>query len=166
MITKSYIEKNLKQIESLYKRSSSPKQWHYYSKLSLLELCGWIEVSMDDIVIRLSGRLLKNTRHHKYLKDDVVKRTYSFGYDKHFRKMLEAVIGLTGVEFMEMKVDRGRFELMVVTLDNLKSRRDDYAHNYIKGTTLNFDAPSVIKSYFCIIYDGLIDVNKVLQKIK
>ncbi len=166
MITKSYIEKNLKEIESLYNHSSSPKQSLYYSKLALLELCGWIENSLDDIVIRLSKRLLRNITHQTYLTRDVIKIIHCFTYETNFRRMLEAIIGLNGVELMEMKVDRRLFDPMVGTLGSLKGKRDDYAHNYIKGITMTLDAPSRIKMYFYTIYNGLINVDNVLKTIK
>jgi hypothetical protein len=50
MIAKTYILNNLSTIEKLYNDSSSIKNSLFYSKLAILELCGWTEESMDDII--------------------------------------------------------------------------------------------------------------------
>lgn len=166
MIAKSYIEKNLRQIEGLYHGSASVQKGLYYSKLGLLELCGWIEMSMDDVILRLAKRTLRNSQHLKYLKNDVVRRTSGFEYQKHFRRMLEAVIGLSGVERMEKRVDPRLFQPMVAALESLKPFRDEQAHQYIKGTTRAIDAPSVTRSRFYVIFNGLKNVDNVLRSLK
>ena len=51
MIAKSYILANLNALDARYKRASRAKDALFASKLALLELCGWIEESMDDIVV-------------------------------------------------------------------------------------------------------------------
>ncbi len=43
MVTKGYILSNLQQIERLYNESStSIQKGLFYSKLAIIELCGWI----------------------------------------------------------------------------------------------------------------------------
>jgi hypothetical protein len=166
MIAKSYIEKNLRQIERLYNQSATVQKGLYFSKLALLELCGWIEISMDDIILRLAKRVLRDSDHLKYLKEEVIRRTYGFEYEKHFRRMLQAVIGLSGVERMERHVDPQLFQPMVAALTSLKPFRDEQAHQYIKGTTLTIDAPSVSRSRFYLIFNGLRNVDNVLTSLK
>ena len=80
--------------------------------------------------------------------------------------MLEAVVGLSGVERMEGRVDPRLFQPMVAALECLKPYRDEQAHQYLKGTTLIIDAPSVTKSRFYLIFDGLKDLDNVLRSLK
>ena len=68
-----------------------------FSKLATLELCGWIEVSMDDIVLRHSRRTLREPVNRAFCEKRIVKPIYGFDYDIHFRKMLMGLIGLEGV---------------------------------------------------------------------
>ena len=60
MIAISYIDKTLKELDKLYNQSTSQKKAIYFSKLALIELCGWIEETLDDIILRHSYRHLKN----------------------------------------------------------------------------------------------------------
>jgi len=163
MIVKRYIEKNLKVIDRLYLKSNSVQKGLFYSKLAILELCGWIEMSMDDIALRTAKRHIRNKDNLKYFNKEIVKKTYGFDYRYHFRRMLMAIIGLRGIEQMEKSLNRSLFDPMCGALTALKPYRDTHAHEYIKGTTLNLDAPSVTLSRFRILYAGLIDVDRALK---
>ena len=81
MIVKARIFKGLKTLDALYKRSSHPLHALYYSKIAILELCGWIEESMDDIIKKCAKRKLNRTDNLQYIRKDVVKRTFGFEYD-------------------------------------------------------------------------------------
>ncbi len=165
MIVKSYIEKNLKVINRLYLNSSSVQEGLFYSKLAILELCGWIEVSMDDVAIRTAKRFCRETHSLNYIKR-IIERNYGFHYKSHFRKMLIAIIGIQGIEHMEKKVNQSHFQTMCGALTTLKPYRDEQAHEYIKGTTLRIIAPSLTMSRFYTIYTGLMDVDRVLKSMK
>ena len=166
MIAKSYIEKNLRKIDHLYAASSSVQAGLLYSKMATLELCGWIEISMDEIVRRMSKRLIRDSKHQKYFEKEIVRKVHGFDYVNHFRRMLIALVGLRGVETMEMKVDPVLFHPMIAALNALKPYRDQHAHEYIKGTTLRLDAPSVTIGRFNPVYAGLVDIDSVLRRMK
>ena len=165
MIAKTYIDRNLRTFNRLYGQASSPQRSLFYSKLATLELCGWIEVSMDDIALRLARRTLRNTSHLQHFENEIVKKVYGFRYEQHFRRMLMGVIGLQGVATMERRVNQALFAPMCGALNALKPDRDIYAHQYIKGTTLLLDAPSVTINKFRIVYAGLMDVDRVLRRM-
>lgn len=166
MIVKSYIQGNLYKIEHLYNKSVSTQNGLFYSKLAVIELCGWIEMSMDDMVMRLSIRLLKKATNRKYIEKEIVRRTYGFDYEKHFRPMIEAIIGRSGIECLEANVNPALFQPMIGALSSLKTTRDQLAHQYIKGTTLVIDSPSVTRSRFQLILKGLCDLERVLKKCR
>ena len=88
MIARSYILDNLTTLDRKYRNSTTTKESLFYSKLAVLELCGWIEESMDDIVLRCARRHLKDQANIDYVHEDIVKRTYGFDYQRHFRRML------------------------------------------------------------------------------
>lgn len=163
MIAKSYIRDNLRCINRLYLGGCTPREARLYSKLATLELCGWIEVSMDDIVTRMSRRVLTQATHRKVLDNEVVRPIYGFDYEQHFRRMLMGLIGLRGVAEMERRVDRALFDPMCGALSTLKGARNTHAHTYLKGTTLTVDAPSVTLGRLEIVYAGLIEVDRVLR---
>lgn len=165
MIVKSYIKNNLERIERLYNKSSSIQDGLFYSKLAILELCGWIEISMDDIILRVSKKHLKQSDNIHFVEKEIIKRTYGFDYSRHFRKMLINMIGVIGVERLEKRIDSVKFQLLLSSLSSLKQYRDSEAHTYIKGTTRRMDAPSVTKNRFNGIFYGLKNIDDELRKI-
>jgi hypothetical protein len=52
MITRSYITSSFKFLDRKYRKATTSKELFFYSKLAIFELCGWIEESMDDIILR------------------------------------------------------------------------------------------------------------------
>lgn len=166
MIAKTCIRNNLTQINKLYQKSTGKKQPLFYSKLAILELCGWIEESMDEIVRRCANRHLKNSENKNYVGTDIIKRTTSFTYDAHFRNMLLRMVGIINVERLENKLNKTKFDLMKSTINTLKTYRDEEAHTHLKDDTKRLDAPSVTLNRLQLIYDGLKDIDDCIRKMK
>lgn len=166
MIARSYIENNLKQLDKLYLTAMTPKHKLYYSKLAMLELCGWIEESMDDIVQKCANRLLKNQASKNHIANQIVKQNYGFEYKKHFLKMLSYVIGYVNVEKLEIKLDPLKKARLESALGSLKGVRDREAHTHLKGVTRLVDSPSVTISLFNHVFDGLKDIELNLKEIR
>ncbi len=166
MIAKSYIYNNLKAINTLYYKSPSIKMGLLFSKLALLELCGWIEESMDDIILRCSKKNFRRLENLKIVKNEIIKRTYGFEYNQHFRQMLLKTIGLINLEKLERKFDPIKFQLLELTLETLKNVRNKEAHTHIKGITRRLDSPSVTINRFLIVYNGLKNIDDIIKKAR
>jgi len=165
MVGKTSILENLNRLETLYNASTtSGKKSLFYSKLAILELCGWIEESMDDIVRKCANRKLKEAGNQEHI-ESVIKYTYGFTYDKHFRKMLIELIGLINVERLEMRIDRVKFQNMKSTLGLLRQFRDTEAHTHLKGITRALDAPSATINKFFKVYEGLKEFENKLNRL-
>lgn len=164
MVGKSSILSNLSIINRLFNKTLSPKEALFYSKLAILELCGWIEESMDDIVKNCANRKLRNSNNIEFLKE-IIKKVHSFDYHNNFRKMLMQVIGLIRLETIESRVDQTKLQHMQAALNALKSQRDPVAHTHIKGITLRIDAPSVTKQRFMDVYEGLKNFEHELKRL-
>ncbi len=162
MVTKTYIADNLWQIERLYNSSPSVQKGLFYSKLAVIELCGWIEMSMDDIVLRLAAKHLREEKNRTYIKKDIVKRTYGFDYEQHFLPMVEAIVGRRGIEQMNSRLDNTLILPLTGALSALKTARNQLAHQYIKGTMLVIDAPSVTNGRFPVVLAGLKNIEAAL----
>lgn len=163
-LAKSYINNNLRGIETLYTRSKNPRNSLFYSKLAILELCGWIEMSMDAIVRCCATRNLKSASN-RALVEFRVGKTYGFDYQQHFRELIIRVIGLRSLEKVEKSVDAAQFAKLTAALGALKARRDSQAHTYIKGTTLVLDAPSLTRTRFEDVYNGLDNFDKTMKNL-
>ena len=143
MIAKSYIESTLKELDKLYNQASSQKKAIYFSKLAVIELCGWIEETVDDIVLRHCNRKLKNIDNKNYCKEKIIKTNYGFQYSQNIRPMLISLIGLIEVEKLENELEKtAQVTLLKSNLGNLKTSRNEAAHTHLKGITRTYNAPS------------------------
>jgi len=170
MINKAQIHSNLTKLDSLYKKSKGQKDAAFYSKLAILELCGWIEHSMDDIVRYCANCNLREAQNIGFM-EEIIKRTSSFSYsssplDRNFRNMLMNLIGMINLEGLELSVNKGNFQRMVSSLSDLKQRRDNLAHTYLRGRTMNIDSPSVTYNRFVQVYNGLKEIERNVRKVR
>jgi len=167
MIVKNYILSTIEELDSLYNNSRSQKKAIFYSKLALLELCGWIEESMDNIVISYGSRKLKQKSNKDHIKDNIVSWVHGFQYNQHFRPMLMSVIGIKNLEMIEIKLENkgGQISRLKSFLGNLKSDRNDAAHTFLKGITRTYNAPSRTKGEFLSIYPILKEFDKEIRML-
>lgn len=143
MIAKSYIKSTLIELDKLYNQATSQKKAIYFSKLALMELCGWIEESLDEIIIRHANRNLRNPNNKTYCKKSIVRPNYGFEYKKNIRPMLVSLIGLIEVEKLESELEKtGQITLLTGYLGNIKDSRNSAAHTHLKGVTRIYNAPS------------------------
>lgn len=165
MINKTYIANNLTQLNSLYQKHMGDKRALYYSKLAILEMCGWIEESIDDIVFGCANKHLTKKGNLDFV-NAVINQTYSFGYERHFRSMIIQVIGIINLEKLEKNLDQTKFDLMKSSLGTLKKFRDLHAHTYIRGSTQTVYAPSRMIGHFKNVYQGLKDFESCIRRIR
>lgn len=165
MVSKGSITKNLDRLERLYNKSKTPKEGLFYSKLAILEFCGWIEESMDDIINRCAKKHLRNVSSIRYV-DKVINRTSGFEYNAHFRMMLIKLLGIIKVEKLEIRVDPVKFQKLKSTLGSLKRPRNIQAHTHLRGATMTLDAPSITKRNFMTVYNGLKEFEEKIKNLK
>jgi len=164
-LAKTYINTNLRRLDVLFKAAINPRDTLFLSKLAILELCGWIEISMDAIVRRCAKKNLK-LQASRQSAEAIIQRTYSFDYQQHFRKMLIQVIGLKSLEKIERRLNPVEFQKLTAALNALKVNRDNEAHTYIKGVTAIIDAPSVTRGRFNDIYGGLQHFESTMKRLR
>lgn len=165
MITRGYLNDNLQRLDKLYNESSNKKDTVFHSKLALLELCGWIEESMDNIVAVYAKKKLKLDSFKK-LHVKIVDNNYGFKYKENFRPMIIQTIGIMQAEKLESQLNKsGKIDILSGQLGALNKLRNDAAHTFIKGTTKSYDAPSSIISRFQIIYPILVEIDKEFRKL-
>lgn len=163
MISKTYINTNLRSLNYRFSKTTSQKEALLYSKLAVLELCGWIEISMDDLVLRCAKDNLMREESFNYIANNIVKKNYGFEYKNHFRNMITIVLGLKTIEQLESLLNPTKYARLTSTLGTLKNSRDNQAHTYIKSTMITVDAPSITQRNFNFVYDGLIEYERVLK---
>ncbi|TAE59559.1 MAG: endoribonuclease [Nostocales cyanobacterium] len=163
-ITKTKIQKTLNDMDKFYNQTTDPNLQKYYSKLALLELCGWIEQAIDEIVLRCAKRCIKNPDYLKVIQDDV-KKTSNFDYEKSFRDLLIKIIGLMNFEKLEKSVNPVSLAILKPKLNSLKPLRNSHAHTHIENCTQILNSPSVTKGYFIDIFNALKDYEQTLKRL-
>lgn len=164
MVIKTHILRTIKKLDGLYNNAPTTEAT-YYSKLAIIELCGWIEHSMDNIAEHFAKKHLK-TQAFKDSFKALKENNFGFDYKKNFRKMLTQTIGLHNMEKLQTKVNAANgITILDNTLDTLKTLRDDAAHTFI-GATTTYQAPSVTKAQLETIYPILKHISKEIRKIK
>jgi hypothetical protein len=101
MIAKTQIVQTLQSLDARYQTAGSAEEAQWFAKLAIIELCGWIEESMDEVIRRCSKRHLRVAANQAMCQDDIIGKTYGFEYKKHFRSMLIRLLGLVAVEQLE-----------------------------------------------------------------
>ncbi|MFW5983481.1 MAG: hypothetical protein ACOCQ4_03185 [bacterium] len=171
MVVKKHIEQTLKELDVKYNNSlvsSNPNEATYYSKLALLEYCGWVEETLDDIARRSVKNKLKTNVFRQMMEDGVIGTTYGFQYKKHFRPMLCKSIGIVRLEKLETLLSStGEKDIIENEFEAVKSTRNDAAHTWIEGVTKSYPAPSQtlgrLKKVYPVlknIYSEIIKMNK------
>ncbi len=79
--------------------------------------------------------------------------------------MLLQIVGLVGIEKYDRNVDEIKIQKLASSLDALKKHRDQEAHEYTKALAKPLDAPSVTIGRLAIIYEGLIEIERVMKKL-
>lgn len=167
MIPVTYIKRNAKTLTTRFNRSHKPLMTFLYAKLVIIEVGGWIEISMDDLVER-AGKKLKVNKNIAMLGDNIIGKNYGFDYERNFRQMLMKVIGIVMLEKLESKLDVAKQTKMKASLELLKRARNSVAHTYVKNPAIGatITAPSVAMAYFFDIYNGLKDIETQMKKLK
>lgn len=167
MLPKQPINDLLDELKTLYDSSSDTNHKVYYSKLALMELCGWIELCIDDIIVNYVDSRLILTNNLNLAKSTFIKQTYGFEYDKNLRPLLIKIIGLINVEKVEdvLDFDGGTFILLKSQLNNLVSLRNAAAHTSIVGVTHTYQSPHSILTQLNNIFVHLSKLEFTLSMI-
>lgn len=88
-------------IETEYNKSTTTT--HYavlYSKLAVIEFCGWIEQVFDEILDEYITDKLMLPANYNHIKNNIIAPNYGLHYEKNFRKMMMSIIGINNLERM------------------------------------------------------------------
>lgn len=161
MIDARTIQSDITEIERLYNDTQTElRHAVYYSKLALMEICGWLEEAMDIIIKDYSVAKLVNS---KEVEKNITSQTYGFDYDQHFRKMLMKLIGLRNLASIEKNLEKDIL-ILKSKLGSLWKRRKQAAHSSIGGVTLTLDAPARINADLTIVVEILKKMESEINK--
>lgn len=167
MIVKTAILTCLQGLDRAYRQASTPSHASLLSKLAILELCGWIEISLDNLTLTHCRRTIKAQSNIVYIETEIVAKNYGFHYTRNFRKMIIHVIGLKEFENIERKINTSTLSLFISNLNNLVTVRNGLAHTFLNfgGVMVAIDAPSVTLARVLPLYQGMKSFEKELRRI-
>ena len=163
MIDPRPIARTLQFVETRFASATSPLELQLLSKLALLELCGWIEEAMDDLLLTAARTRLRIPGNLRTFEERTIDRNSSFEYEK-FRSMMVGLVGMVTVEMIESNADPAKLQLLRTTLGILKTPRNMEAHMHTAGTMRRIDAPTLTRSRLAPVYKGLQEIEKLLGR--
>jgi hypothetical protein len=164
MISKTDIENLINRLDSLYNTCADPNIELYYSKFAFLEMCGWLEATLDDIVKQFCIKNVSNPININYAENIIIGKVYGFTYDDHLRPMLMKSLGIWLVEQIETKINlNGDLDQLKSELLSLWQIRKRAAHTSVIGVTITFDSPSITKRRLNIIFPVLVKLEKEIM---
>ena len=149
------IENTLIHLDTSYLSSmSDPLLPILLSKTALIEFSGWIEQSMDQILYEYLDSHICETRIVQYIKG-LINKNYGFKYEENILKILSLTIG----------ADKIDVSILQAILDKYAINRNKAAHTHTAGTTLTYDAPSVVLNDFRHIKTIIATMENEIQSL-
>ncbi len=168
MLKSDSIEADLQSLEDQFQKAGKRDEvflQRCFGKLALLELSGWIENSVDEIIEKHCKKILKKKNLLERSKE-VIKGVYTFDYQA-LTKLITRIFGMAHFLLIEEEVirifEKNKLEAFKAELHSLKEKRDNYAHNSL-GFIQNIDAPQVHISSLKLITEGLNAFDKAIRK--
>lgn len=129
-------------------------------KLAFLELCGWLEVTLDDIYMSIG-----KTNAEKDLIERHIYHCYSFN-QQNFISNLKFCLGEFKYELLKNHYnlstkEKEQKDIFLNTLDKLSKTRNEYAHTYLDISALPGGQLGIDE-----IYKNFVFLLKVLNRLK
>lgn len=159
------IDTTLNKLDGLYNASSDTQMMVLYSKLSVLELCGWIETSIDIILNDYVNLHIVN-KDNKDKIQNIINTTYGFTFDNHLFPLFSSVIGINNLEnVLDLIAPTDLLNLMSITKTYSKMRNTAAHTDTPNGTTRTYNSPSIVLNDYMKIKGAIKTLEDEVQKL-
>lgn len=168
MLSTAELLQNINVYQAYYNAALSIRELLLPSKAALLDVCGWIEEAMDKVVIDCAGRCNLSTDRLQSVQRDYVRRTHGFDYERHFEKMLTAVVGFKILEQAEAQIGPTTMTPFTAAISSLLPLRNHYAHTHLDTAQpypqniTSIPAPSALVPFVNQVDSALIALENAL----
>lgn len=136
-----------------------------FSKLAILELCGWIEVSIDNVLYEYVNNNVSKEENKKIIKERI-NVNYGFKFKSNLQPLFCSVFGIKNYETIIGTLSEQELANMQTTLGNLAKTRDFAAHNNTEtGMTPRYNAPSQIISDYKNLKPAFEKIEKAVHEL-
>jgi len=140
MINTEEIASTLRKLDNLY--NQDPDNSLLYSKLAMLELCGWIEVTLDELLFNACDV----TNISEELKNQFVvqiNNNKGFHYENNLAPLLKILFGLNRYNIFERTFNKDLILLKNELNNTIMQERNLLAHTNIRN---NYDSHNLNSS--------------------
>lgn len=165
MIDYLSIKNTLVHLDSEFTSSTDAQMPILLSKLGVLELCGWIETSVDIMLYEyVSSHVIDNDCKKGIEK--IINKNYGFHYDKNMFPLFCSVLGINNLEnILDVISPTDFFNLKSIT-EIYTTERNKAAHTDTPiGTTRSYKAPSNVLNDFNLIKPAIQTLENQIQRL-
>lgn len=146
------------------KNKKGPLHAVLYSKLAILELSGWIEETIDNILLEYVDKKISDIALQEIIKTEIIGKVYGFKYHSDYKPLMIKVLGPQKYHKVYLAlVKNHQHDIFCSQLNELTKQRDVAAHTSSKeGVTPHFYAPSSTYVRFKTIYQILKIINRTV----
>ena len=166
MVSDADIRRTLTMLEGLYNTAGLTTDLAtLYSKLGTLELCGWIEDTMDSIA---RSYVVRNILSPDYINgfDSLLKGNSSFQWE-NFNKILCHTIGMSNMETIYDKLNSitGNLQAFNGELTRLAPIRNVAAHTTFTNSGISYETPSSCLGILGRIYPAMQSIQTEIDSL-
>ena len=141
------IENILLRLDTEYNASiTDPDMPVFFSKLAVIELSGWLEDSIDEILYEYIGQHLLDSDVINPVKD-IIQKNFGFKYGSNILKICLSVLGANNWENIVDKLKPVEYSNLKAITGSLTDSRNKAAHTSTVATR-TFNAPSLTLADF------------------
>jgi hypothetical protein len=158
-----HIADRVDELDKLYQGATGLFQPQYYSKFAVLEVSGWVEESVDQI-LRDCAKLVTTDKRNAIDFGKRLKKCNGFSYDGHVRECLICLVGLAGADLFERTMPTEKLNALRSGLNTIYEVRCGLAHTHVVSGSQTIDAPSKSAERLRNIVDALQSMESTLQE--
>ena len=134
-------------------------------KMAILELGGWIECTMDEILKDYVHRKILDASEINSIEKEIDK-VYGFSYERNFNPLVERIIGVDNYyKIKSVLITKGKWHPFVAELNAFWRVRGSAAHTNFNGVARSFDAPTTTINRFQKIYPVVREIRRMIVRM-
>ena len=132
---------------------NTPLKLELLSKLAVLELGGWIETAIDQILVEYVSRKISDTGEQARIRHQIIDRVYGFDLDRNIWPLFERILGVAICQRLKSEIENTPGYLQFTSdIGDLAKARKAKAHTCWSGITPHVETPSWVLDRFQHIY--------------
>lgn len=165
MIDKTEILQTLQRLDTEFNDYiSDPEMPIFFSKLAVMEFCGWIEMSFDSILKDYIQSHIVDDRCKKII-EGFIRKNSGFAYETNTFQIFSIVLGANNWENILDVIPAKEKVDFKNTLQEYSEIRNVAAHTNTAGTTSTYKAPSEVIKAFQLFLPAIQKIETEVRKL-